>query len=262
MVDHARRGPGNPEGVPRWTGRGPGNPEGVPRWTGRGPGNPEGVPRSIRLPESARAKERPGGRTIAAVGGLPGTGVMAGPSPGCPLTRDGSGDGHYQPWRIGRGSLAPAPAEVALGMELSRRQFLAFVGVTGGAAAADALLATAAVGADGSVGDFLGRGATPVRLPHQLPIYLSRDSFLPTTGQVGDFGAPLAEYIVLDDVIVAPEFERYLVVAWGDRVFDDRDQYVGYNCDYTAFRRLHVAGDGFLWVNHEYVSFPISLGAP
>src|SRR6266545_3339474 len=43
----SRRGPGNPEGVPRWNGRrGPGNPEGVPRWNGRrGPGNPEGVPR-------------------------------------------------------------------------------------------------------------------------------------------------------------------------------------------------------------------------
>ncbi len=27
----ARRGPGNPEGVPRWIGRGPGNPEAVPR---------------------------------------------------------------------------------------------------------------------------------------------------------------------------------------------------------------------------------------
>jgi uncharacterized protein len=147
-------------------------------------------------------------------------------------------------------------------MELSRRQFLAFLGVTGGAAAADALLATTAVGAEVSVGDFLGRGATPVRLPHQLPIYVGRDSFLPTSGQVGDFGAPLTEYRVLDDVIVAPEFERYLVVAWGDRVFGDRDHYVGYNCDYTAFRRLRGADDGFLWVNHEYVSFPISLGAP
>jgi 2-C-methyl-D-erythritol 4-phosphate cytidylyltransferase len=27
----ARRGPGNPKGVPRWIGRGPGNPKGVPR---------------------------------------------------------------------------------------------------------------------------------------------------------------------------------------------------------------------------------------
>jgi secreted PhoX family phosphatase len=147
-------------------------------------------------------------------------------------------------------------------MELSRRQFLAFVGVTGGAAAADALLAPAVLAADGPVGDFLGRGATPVRLPHQLPIYVARESFLPTSGQVGDFGAPLAEYAVFDDVVVAPEFERYLVVAWGDRVFDDRDQYVGYNCDYTAFRQLRGRGDGFLWVNHEYVSFPLSLGAP
>jgi uncharacterized protein len=147
-------------------------------------------------------------------------------------------------------------------MELSRRQFLAFVGVTGGAAAADALLAPAVLAADGPVGDFLGRGATPVRLPHQLPIYLRRDSFLPTSGQVGDFGAPLADYTVFDDVVVAPEFERYLVVAWGDRVFDDRDHYVGYNCDYTAFRKLRGSGDGFLWVNHEYISFPMSLGAP
>jgi uncharacterized protein len=147
-------------------------------------------------------------------------------------------------------------------MELSRRQFLAFLGVTGGAAAADTLLATAAVGAEVPVGDFLGRGATPVRLPHQLPVYLDRDSFLPTSGQVGDFGAPLTGYTVLDDVVVAPEFDRYLVVAWGDRVFGDPDQYVGYNCDYTAFRRLHGGGDGLLWVNHEYVSFPLSLGAP
>jgi secreted PhoX family phosphatase len=146
--------------------------------------------------------------------------------------------------------------------QFSRRQFLAFVGVTGSAAAADALLAPSVLAADGPVGDFLGRGATPVRLPHQLPIYLARDSFLPTSGEVGDFGAPLAEYRVFDDVVVAPEFERYLVVAWGDRVFDDRDQYVGYNCDYTAFRKLRGSGDGLLWVNHEYVSFPLSLGAP
>jgi secreted PhoX family phosphatase len=146
--------------------------------------------------------------------------------------------------------------------QFSRRQFLAFVGVTGSAAAADALLAPSVLAADGPVGDFLGRGATPVRLPHQLPIYLARDSFLPTSGQVGDFGAPLAEYRVFDDVVVAPEFERYLVAAWGDRVFDDRDQYVGYNCDYTAFRKLRGSGDGFLWVNHEYISFPLSLGAP
>ena len=33
----ARRGPGNPEGVPRWVGRGPGNPGGVPRWVGERP---------------------------------------------------------------------------------------------------------------------------------------------------------------------------------------------------------------------------------
>jgi hypothetical protein len=44
-IEDARRGPGNPEGVPRSVGRGPGSPEGVPRSVGRGPGNPGGVPR-------------------------------------------------------------------------------------------------------------------------------------------------------------------------------------------------------------------------
>jgi uncharacterized protein len=141
-------------------------------------------------------------------------------------------------------------------MDLSRRRFIQFLGVAGGAAALTPV--AEATSPDG----FLGHRTTPVRLPHLLPIYQDRASFLPSTGQVADFGAPLFQYTVLDDVVVAPEFERYLVVAWGDRVFHDRDQYVGYNADYTAFRSLRGRSDGFLWVNHEYVSFPISLGAP
>jgi uncharacterized protein len=142
-------------------------------------------------------------------------------------------------------------------MDLSRRRFLQFLGVAGGAAA------LAPVAEASSLDGFLGhQRVTPVRLPHLLPIYQDRASFLPATGQVADFGAPLTQYTVLDDVVVAPEFERYLVVAWGDRVFHDPDQYVGYNADYTAFIPRRGQRDGFLWVNHEYVSFPLSLGAP
>jgi secreted PhoX family phosphatase len=44
----------------------------------------------------------------------------------------------------------------------------------------------------------------------------------------------------------------------------DRDDYVGYDCDYTAFVPLiwFDESDGLLWVNHEYVSFPFSTLAP
>jgi len=68
---------------------------------------------------------------------------------------------------------------------------------------------------------------------------------------------------VIDDVVVPPEYERYVIVLWGDRVFPHADDYVGYNADYTAF--LPIRGrddDGYLWVNHEYVSYPISSIAP
>jgi hypothetical protein len=49
----------------------------------------------------------------AAFGSLTGSIVMAGPARVCPLTSDGCGDGRYWPWLVGRGNLAPAPAEVA-----------------------------------------------------------------------------------------------------------------------------------------------------
>ncbi|MGH8591718.1 MAG: PhoX family protein, partial [Gammaproteobacteria bacterium] len=63
--------------------------------------------------------------------------------------------------------------------------------------------------------------------------------------------------------MVPPEYERYVIVHWGDRVFPHVDDYVGYNADYTAF--LPIRGrdnDGYLWVNHEYVSYPLSSIAP
>ena len=112
---------------------------------------------------------------------------------------------------------------------------------------------------------------TPVRLPHPLPIYQQHPSYLATglsTGTVlpASSNTQLAAYTVIDDVVVPPEYERYVIVHWGDRVFQNPDDYVGYNADYTGFVPIgnhddddeHGGEQGYLWVNHEYVSYPAS----
>jgi uncharacterized protein len=152
--------------------------------------------------------------------------------------------------------------------KLSRRQFLIFFG---GSAATTALAPNfAGLGGDTAVAA-TPLSFTPVRLPHPLPIYQQQPSFLPTGGGQGSIvGAAdtvakmnLASYTPLDDVIVPPEFEWYSIVSWGDRVFPNSEEYVGYNCDYTGYVPLKGLNNaGFLWVNHEYVSFPISRLAP
>jgi len=44
----------------------------------------------------------------------------------------------------------------------------------------------------------------------------------------------------------------------------NKEDYFGYNNDYTGFVPIdgRTSNDGYLWVNHEYVSYPISLLAP
>ncbi len=116
---------------------------------------------------------------------------------------------------------------------------------------------------------------TPVRLPHPLPVYQQHPSYLATglsTGTVLPASSitQLAAYTVIDDVVVPPEYERYVIVHWGDRVFQNPDDYVGYNADYTGFVPIddhdndneHSGEQGYLWVNHEYVSYPASTLAP
>jgi secreted PhoX family phosphatase len=172
--------------------------------------------------------------------------------------------------------------------EITRRQLLSFFGATAAVAALGPTVDRLALGqgaahADG--GSF--NRFTPVRLPHPLPIYQNERSFLATGIGSGTLLPPaadpkLASYTVIDDVIVPPEFERYVILRWGDRVFPDAHDYVGYNCDYTAFiaiddrnafgdrdffkgRNGHDDDDpdkGYLWVNHEYVSYPASRLSP
>jgi secreted PhoX family phosphatase len=163
----------------------------------------------------------------------------------------------------GVSALSPGAGISLLGNEITRRNFLKFLGGGAAAAACSALLPLNLARANG--GFFLA--FTPVRLPHPLPINTVFESFLATgiddgITLEGDPTPELASYRVIDDVIVPPEFERYVILAWGDRIFPNPHDYVGYNHDYTAYIPLEGKRDGLLWVNHEYVSPPFSPLAP
>ncbi len=143
----------------------------------------------------------------------------------------------------------------------SRRQFLTFFGASAAAAVlGDTLLNQGAVAKTGSTLTF-----TPVRLPSPLPVYLDNPSFLATgyNGQ-GTVLPPnteagrLASFTVVDDMVVPPEYEYYPIVAWGDRVFPNPDDYFGYNCDFNGYIPINGNNEGYLVTNHEYVSYPFS----
>ncbi|MDZ7954219.1 PhoX family phosphatase [Nostoc sp. DedQUE09] len=146
--------------------------------------------------------------------------------------------------------------------KLSRRELLIFLaGSAGAAILGDKLLNSFASGANEKTASI---SFTPVRLPHPLPIYQQQKNFLPTgiaQGKIFNASADikLDNYNVIDDVIVPPEYERYVIVSWGDRVFPNKDDYFGYNNDFTGFIPLGKTDNvGYLWVNHEYISFPFS----
>jgi uncharacterized protein len=155
---------------------------------------------------------------------------------------------------------------------LTRRQVLAFFGVGVAGLALEPLVSHRRLGGIAAASESQPLLFTPVRLPHPLPLYQAIPSFLATGPGEGTTLPPapdtrLEDYTVVDDVIVPPEYERYVIVHWGDRVFPSQDDYVGYNADYTAFIPV---GDwparsrqtGYLWVNHEYVSYPASTLSP
>src|SRR5262245_5507289 len=152
---------------------------------------------------------------------------------------------------------------------ISRRQLMTFFGATAAAATLGPHL-DRALAPHGGVAEAAWPGPfTPVRLPHPLPIYTTHKSYLAVPGGAGQIlpaaaDPSLATYAIVDDVVIPPEFERYVILRWGDRIFPDSDQYVGYNHDYTAWVPLRGRSDTecLLWVNHEYVSFPFSALAP
>ena len=63
-------------------------------------------------------------------------------------------------------------------------------------------------------------------------------------------------------MIVPPEYERYIIVQWGDRVYPNPDDYFGFNNDHTGYVPILGASEGFLVVNHEYTSYPFHQLCP
>ncbi|NEP48926.1 MAG: DUF839 domain-containing protein, partial [Moorea sp. SIO3C2] len=116
--------------------------------------------------------------------------------------------------------------------KLTRRKLLVFFGASTAATVLAPQIGQKLLGGDYSVADAATStmGITPVRLPHPLPIYQTKKSALPTGINQSKVLNPssdvsLAKYTVIDDVVVPPEYERYVIVRWGDRVFPNPDDY-------------------------------------
>ncbi|WP_017315662.1 PhoX family protein [Mastigocladopsis repens] len=155
--------------------------------------------------------------------------------------------------------------------KFTRRQLLAFFGASAGAAVLAPVLDEKLFGSNTVIAadKFTPLKFTPLRLPHPLPIYTQEKSYLATgieQGQVQEASAnaQLSSYTVVDDVVVPPEYERYVIVRWGDRVFPNQEEYFGYNSDFTSFIPINgkSSNDGYLWNNHEYISYPFSTTVP
>jgi hypothetical protein len=150
---------------------------------------------------------------------------------------------------------------------LSRRKLLIFFGSSAAATALAPNLGHKFLNGAGPAEAASPLGLTPVRLPHPLSIYTEFSSYLPKAPGNGSILPAVADpsltsYSIIDDVVVPPEYERYVIVRWGDRVFSNPEEYFGYNCDYTGYVPISGDSDVYLWVNHEYNSFPISPFTP
>ncbi|MBD1828071.1 PhoX family phosphatase [Microcoleus vaginatus GB1-A2] len=154
--------------------------------------------------------------------------------------------------------------------KITRRQLLIFFGSSAATTVLAPQLTQKLFGINSSAAEALvPTSFTPLRLPHPLPIYRELPSFMAMapggqgTVMAASQDTRLTSYSVVDDVVVPPEYERYVILRWGDRVFPNPADYFGYNNDYTGFVGLRGSNDdGYLWVNHEYVSFPMSKVAP
>jgi len=154
--------------------------------------------------------------------------------------------------------------------KFTRRQLLVFFGASAGAAVLAPAFGKQQFGGNQTIANAAEPlKFTPVRLPHPLPIYTQQKSYLPTGIEQGEVlnpstNAQLDSYSIVDDVVVPPEYERYVIVSWGDRVFPNQEEYFGYNSDYTGFVPIdgRSPNDGYLWNNHEYVSYPFLFVAP
>lgn len=119
--------------------------------------------------------------------------------------------------------------------EITRRRFLQFIGGGAGAVAFSSLFKSGEALFVPAAQAGISEDPIPVRLPYPLPVYIEKNSWLTTgIGGVGMIKNPndpvnLTKYTVIDEVVIPPGYEYYVIVSWGDRPFSDPYQYVGYN---------------------------------
>jgi secreted PhoX family phosphatase len=144
--------------------------------------------------------------------------------------------------------------------EITRREFLKFIGASG--------VTTLTPLAMMDEAQAWGTWFTPVRIPSPLPVYTAHPSWYATgLNGVGKKlpatkWAELEKYEVIDDVVVPPEYERYIIVQWGERVFPNKDDYFGFNNDHTGYVPINGSREGYLVINHEYASYPFHQLCP
>lgn len=132
--------------------------------------------------------------------------------------------------------------------KLTRRQFLRYVGAGAAFAAFPAGLGPL-LRARAEAVDNAWKSWAPVPYPVPLP---------------GDSGSPdqdaerLAQFVVIDDVVLPAGFRYDVVATWGDRFGPDgepdRQIVFGYNADFVAIFPTEKNGEYWLFVNHEYIS--------
>ncbi|MBF2074680.1 MAG: DUF839 domain-containing protein [Synechococcales cyanobacterium C42_A2020_086] len=129
-------------------------------------------------------------------------------------------------------------------MSVKRRHFLMFLGAGAGSLALQPLLS------QNGQRSLLGQSATAQTTtlpftPVKGPMPLANDG-MDRAKQLADY----SQFVVQDDVVLPEGYTYNVIAAWGEPVGDSR---FGYNNDYLSFVET-APGEGFLTVNHEYIS--------
>ncbi|MEO1131526.1 MAG: alkaline phosphatase PhoX [Cyanobacteria bacterium J06639_1] len=126
-------------------------------------------------------------------------------------------------------------------MTFNRRQFLTFLGVGAGAAAASSLVKFPLVGGTNAA------SAATLPFPQLFgAMPLMNDGFEGDDAQISAY----SNFTVADDLVLPEGYTYDTIAAWGDEVGDSR---FGYNNDYLSYVETGP-DEGFLTINFEYVS--------
>ncbi|MFN3925849.1 MAG: PhoX family protein [Pseudanabaenaceae cyanobacterium] len=127
----------------------------------------------------------------------------------------------------------------AMSNYLKRREFIAFLGMSAGAAIVGDQVLNSFVESDAAVG---GVQFKPVLGPMPVETY-----GIPSDRQKALF----SRFEIKDDLMLPEGYTYNVIASWGDKVGDSR---FGFNCDYISFIPANKeATEGYMVVNNEYV---------